>query len=991
MGWNARALAHHKRDTRHRKVQELASFAGRFLVNVVCEAHGTKVLMPMILNCLKGKFLIFHSEVLKPVDGMMVPDSDSGGIVVLLSKPAVLGLTVEMSEIVPGRVVCFRISSPDGWVVWLWAVHNFGIDAEGMVAIEVALMANITEAQQDPVNRSVLLVGDLNFAPLGVERFPISLAHKQRVQNAQDDARGILPPRPTRPHQGRWQRILDRLVEIQSGAPTHLCARSMSLGTIDRIFTSTPPSSMPHYFHQAGVIKDPMHFYTKGISDHAPSFWSFEKREPRGISIPLPLNPLWCKHPDFGRRVSALSKAADLDSLSLEDRINLHKEIFRDAALKVRDKIANDSPTGKGATLMRLNSISRAVWKRDYSLGQLLRNNSDLGLAHIDIVRGVPQLKDPRAFEAAIAAAKSEFFEREVERVGNEFSGTRMSQVSKKKAHLASIRRKASLWSMSGPRMVLGGAKLLEGEAAPLGIDPSRCVTQSKAEMVSAISLAWGKVFGPHEMDLDCANNMLEDYAREVKWDWELCEPPGKGTLSGWLGRAKNTTPGHDGIPNAAWAEGGEEAVESLYLLQQQHLVGDPSIHGFNFGIWAFVPKGEEEDDQSNGVLFRHPLDTRPLAMKCTDNKAVCASTCYALSPVTRSCTSALQRACPGRQLGQNIIELDVESRVLAMRCLDSRETHSMEGNIPPHQVARLACLMLFDFAAAFPSVFHAWIFLVLKFIKAPIGFVNLVKTLYKGNEAYLKSGSSMQWLFSVFSGVLQGCPLSGALFNFAMDPLLHLFAKLVVNPGLGKVMACADDIGIALSQLQHLHICHNIFCAYQRVSGLHLKARKCFCVLTSIVSSPHNREVVSKWLQENIPEWSSMCVCSSAKYLGIFLGPGAGSRQWVAPLAKFGLRVEEIAATGAPAVLAVQHYNTRAVSVLGYVAQFIPPPPNIKAVEMGARSRLLHMATSSLDYHSTFQLECVVGLKIQCVLAVMIASMVRASIDTFSGIAPSI
>ena len=116
-------------------------------------------------------------------------------------------------------------------------------------------------------------------------------------------------------------------------------------------------------------------------------------------------------------------------------------------------------------------------------------------------------------------------------------------------------------------------------------------------------------------------------------------------------------------------------------------------------------------------------------------------------------------------------------------------------------------------------------------------------------------------------------------------------------------------------------------------------------------------------------------------------MGPGAGSRQWDSPLAKYKLRVEEIAASGAPAVLAVHHYNTRAVSVLGYVAQFIPPPPNIKKIEMGAISRLLHLATSSLDFHSIFQLENACGLKIQCVLAVMTASMVRASVDTFQGI----
>ena len=186
--------------------------------------------------------------------------------------------------------------------------------------------------------------------------------------------------------------------------------------------------------------------------------------------------------------------------------------------------------------------------------------------------------------------------------------------------------------------------------------------------------------------------------------------------------------------------------------------------------------------------------------------------------------------------------------------------------------------------------------------------------------------------MFSVLSGVLQGCPLSGVLFNFAIDPLLYLFSTLIITPGFGKVLACADDIGASLVQLRHLVSCHNMFGVFQKVSGLTLKPRKCILILTSIEASPHNIDVVRTWLKENIPSWEGVRICSSAKCLGIFLGPSAGQMQWIAPLQKFQTRVAELAAFGAPPLI-IREYNFRAVPTLGFVAQYVPPPQSIKRI----------------------------------------------------------
>ena len=107
--------------------------------------------------------------------------------------------------------------------------------------------------------------------------------------------------------------------------------------------------------------------------------------------------------------------------------------------------------------------------------------------------------------------------------------------------------------------------------------------------------------------------------------------------------------------------------------------------------------------------------------------------------------------------------------------------------------------LLLFDFAAAFPSVAHAWIFNVLLLINMPEGLYDLICALYKCNMAYMCTPAGNKFIFMILWGVLQGCPLSGSLFVMAIDPLLHMFRIMLEDSALGAVRACADDIGIAL------------------------------------------------------------------------------------------------------------------------------------------------------------------------------------------------
>ena len=155
----------------------------------------------------------------------------------------------------------------------------------------------------------------------------------------------------------------------------------------------------------------------------------------------------------------------------------------------------------------------------------------------------------------------------------------------------------------------------------------------------------------------------------------------------------------------------------------------------------------------------------------------------------------------------------------------------------------------------------------------------------------------------------------------------MELFKLHIEDAGIGRVRACADDIGATLHQLQHISVLHKLFESFRKVSGLTLKPKKCNLILTVCSPTESTLSIIHAWFRVNCPAWSNFQVCDTAKYLGFFLGPKAGKKQWVAPLAKFSERYKEVAARGLPLGLVGPEYSCKVVPVLGYVGQLALPP----------------------------------------------------------------
>eukprot|EP00973_Karenia_brevis_P084627 11743545-Karenia_brevis.AAC.1 len=59
-------------------------------------------------------------------------------------------------------------------------------------------------------------------------------------------------------------------------------------------------------------------------------------------------------------------------------------------------------------------------------------------------------------------------------------------------------------------------------------------------------------------------------------------------------------------------------------------------------------------------------------------------------------------------------------------------------------------------------------------------------------------------------------------------------------------------------------------------------------------------------------------------------MGPAANTKNWIPQISKLIDRTDLISSSAPPTAIAVGTYNVKAVTVLSYPAQFLPPPPNL-------------------------------------------------------------
>ena len=87
------------------------------------------------------------------------------------------------------------------------------------------------------------------------------------------------------------------------------------------------------------------------------------------------------------------------------------------------------------------------------------------------------------------------------------------------------------------------------------------------------------------------------------------------------------------------------------------------------------------------------------------------------------------------------------------------------------------------DYAKAFDCVNHNKLWKILKEMDIPDHLICLLRNLYAGQEATVRTGHGTTDWFQIGKGVHQGCILSPCLFNFCAEYIMR-------NAGLEEVQA---------------------------------------------------------------------------------------------------------------------------------------------------------------------------------------------------------
>ena len=179
------------------------------------------------------------------------------------------------------------------------------------------------------------------------------------------------------------------------------------------------------------------------------------------------------------------------------------------------------------------------------------------------------------------------------------------------------------------------------------------------------------------------------------------------------------------------------------------------------------------------------------------------------------------------------------------------------------------AAMLLFDFAAAFPSLGPELIEETLAHLGLPAEVLATVAALYDGNHCSLIAGGCRHRGFPMLRGLRQGCPLSPLLYVLVADSLLRALAAAVPT---ATVRGYADDTAMVLQQWRtHWPAIQQIFTRFAAVSGLDLNIGK----TVLIPLGDESCEAVRASLAAAGDLWMDIEVARWGRYLGFAVGPG--------------------------------------------------------------------------------------------------------------------
>ncbi len=149
---------------------------------------------------------------------------------------------------------------------------------------------------------------------------------------------------------------------------------------------------------------------------------------------------------------------------------------------------------------------------------------------------------------------------------------------------------------------------------------------------------------------------------------------------------------------------------------------------------------------------------------------------------------------------------------------------------------------LLIDFEKAYDSAAHAAFSTILRHIKVPEKFHNLVMAMIQGSSARVRLGNSLTESFNIGRGVKQGDPLSPLLFNLVIEVLSRAGTARVQDPPTINnipvpLTMYADDTSLFALSDHGIIVWKDILIEFQEGVGLKFHPGKSFGLNCEVLS----------------------------------------------------------------------------------------------------------------------------------------------------------
>ncbi|CAK0907259.1 unnamed protein product, partial [Prorocentrum cordatum] len=620
-------------------------------------------------------------------------------------------------------------------------------------------------------------------------------------------------------------------------------------------------------------------------------------------------------------------EATDMNHLSPPSKLILTTELLCEIAREARGHMLETSPNRGEVQLQIAKSIARAVWRQGRKLAARLLRVHQAAQDHLALIGEQVKLIDPVKFEEWASNLFRQDADQRQAAINHATLRGRL-RPAQARAQSRALQRKIKLWSPISKRLVLtGGAKTSVG------------TVMGPKNRLQRLVEHWQPVFEGKQIDLEKAADYLSQFSPKINFN--NFNPPDYETIKQFASRSSPTSRGMDGHPYTAWAAR-EKCTETLW-----------------------------EDSEHSGC-HRDPSKVRVLGLRDTSMKIISSTMDAATATVAAEVVPASQRGfIHRRNFGYNVLELDVESRI---------------ASAGPNAMDVLPVLVSLDIAQAFPSFAHQFICLALKAMGAPEAILNFFDSMYHNLLAMAPCAGQCIPLFYVRSGIIQGCGWSGTLYAMGTASFLLNLEMVLEGQGRGLCRACADDLGLLLKAAAHFAHLAGAIILMDVLAGLTLKAPKCHIIP---LAGEVNAELILKLrnaLIAIVPRFKDFNICDRLTYLGLLLGPGATEKLiFEKAFNKFKWRTKMFSASDAPSMGSAALFNSRAIPVLGYLAQFAMLPHEYFKNENRINASVLRFPSGAFRIKDWPHLRARGARAPRSLQLAMVVTIVRSATTTFS------